>query len=222
MEIVSLHGIQWDIAFTQTFSKIHTHKPLSQFNETAPHLCKTLGRMGVLYVIFPEFRLLTGDIHYHGVLKVIDKVRYQKNRYELKRYGYTCFKFIDNIDKWISYITKDYEVNQKTLGTSHITRENYDQYESQIMKMKAEKALSDAKLKMQMADKLKISNEEMHELDELIDVLQKETEALRSPTETVGNIECDERHPQGTGRRLPPYGATQSVGRMLEYGIVES
>lgn len=76
--------------------------------------CDTLGSIRNLnmccekYVIYPECTK-QGNIHFHGILKINDKVKwYKKVLPSFKYHGYVCIKNQDINDQWVDYISKDY------------------------------------------------------------------------------------------------------------------
>lgn len=99
---------QWNIAYTQTFKNLKAKRPISQYREVYRQLKQQLDKMGISYVVIPEFTL-RGDIHFHGVINVIDKVKYTKNQWKLNDLGHHLLKYIDNQDEWIKYCLKDQE-----------------------------------------------------------------------------------------------------------------
>lgn len=103
------------LAYTQTISNLRTKMPASQFKESAPYLTKTLGR-STEYLLVPEWRTNTGEIHYHGIILVKDKVKWFKETLPaLKSLGFEKIKNIDWIEKWIDYIVKEAEVANRIL-----------------------------------------------------------------------------------------------------------
>lgn len=132
MDMLSNKGVQWDLAVTQTFSRVIAKKPLSQYNEVKKQIIKHYDKLGCIYLLFPEFRLTTLEIHFHGVLKIIDKVKYQQNLFYLGQMGFSKIKFMDKPEKWFEYCMKDYVTNQKTLGFNNIELDNINQYEDWI------------------------------------------------------------------------------------------
>lgn len=61
------------------------------------------------YYMFPEFNL-NGNLHWHGVINITDKVKwYKKVLPTFKHMGFVCIK--QNVNKdWLLYITKDIEL----------------------------------------------------------------------------------------------------------------
>lgn len=67
------------------------------------------------YEIYPEMTI-AGNIHFHGVLNIKDKVKwFKKILPTFKYHGYVCIK--PNPDKkWFEYMSKDKEMMEKLLG----------------------------------------------------------------------------------------------------------
>lgn len=94
------------LAYTQTFQRIPFAGPRKQFVETAPFVTKILAR-STGFVLVPEWRTTTGDIHYHGVIVVKDRVKWFKStRGTLKTQGFMLLKKVDDMERWIQYIAK--------------------------------------------------------------------------------------------------------------------
>lgn len=97
-------------AITITFSKLLARTPNGMFKETIPELSRVLW-LSTDFLIWPEWRLATGDIHYHGVIYIHDKIKWHKSTLpSLKRFGFFKIKPIDNYDKWIKYCTKEEQI----------------------------------------------------------------------------------------------------------------
>lgn len=97
-------------AITVTFSKLLARTPNGMFKETIPELSRVLW-LSTDFLIWPEWRLATGDIHYHGVVYIYDKIKWHKSTLPaLKRFGFFKIKPIDNYDKWIKYCTKEEQI----------------------------------------------------------------------------------------------------------------
>jgi len=95
------------LAYTQTFKSVHSKRPMGQFRETAPYLTKLLDRAAD-FIIVPEWRDTNGSIHYHGILILRDRYKWQKSTLpSLKCLGFVLIKPIDNMVKWIEYFIKD-------------------------------------------------------------------------------------------------------------------
>lgn len=101
------------IAFTQTVMPLHFLQKnpsyYSQFKDSWETLRSELEGVGNSYVV-PEFTL-NGQIHYHGMIEVKDRVKYFKLiRYWRKQLGHNLFKTITNRPEWEKYISKDIDV----------------------------------------------------------------------------------------------------------------
>lgn len=98
---------KYPIAMTQTVrEQYHLQKvpsPYAQHKEVWSAM-ESLLRFGkVDYIIWPDLTL-TGQIHYHGFIKVNDQLQFHKMVYMMKkRFGYNLFKLIDNVPKWQEY-----------------------------------------------------------------------------------------------------------------------
>lgn len=100
-------------AYTQTFKSIKSTGPRGQFKETAPYLTKLLGR-SCDYCIVPEWRTGSGEIHYHGVIIIKDKVKWLRStRGCLVNLGFLKLKSIDNMQKWMKYFLKEVVVAEE-------------------------------------------------------------------------------------------------------------
>lgn len=98
-----------EYAFTMTFKRLNCKTPRGQFYETAPYLTKILER-STLFSLMPEWRHTTGDIHYHGILKIYDLVKWIKSTLPtLKSLGYLLLKPIKEGYKegWKEYYNKE-------------------------------------------------------------------------------------------------------------------
>lgn len=101
-------------ALTITFKVLYRASPLGQFWETAPYLCKLLDR-STEYKIVPEWRITNGSIHYHGIVRITDNIKWLKQTLpRIKSQGFVCIKpctdkpGID--DTWERYYTKDIDI----------------------------------------------------------------------------------------------------------------
>lgn len=105
-------------ALTVTFKYLHCKSPKGQFKETAPYLTKLLSRSTEFWII-PEFRHTTGDIHYHGVIKIKDYIKWHKSTLpSLKSLGFICIKLIhkDKYDGWEEYCKEEIYIAKGLLG----------------------------------------------------------------------------------------------------------
>lgn len=106
-------------AITVTFKLLHRSTPLGQFWETAPYLCKLLER-STDFVIVPEWRITNGSIHYHGVVKIKDTIKWLKQTLpRIKSMGFILIKPCDDkegiSEKWKQYYTKDIDIARGVL-----------------------------------------------------------------------------------------------------------
>lgn len=102
-------------AITVTFAKLIHKTPKGMFRETIQHLQKTLAK-SCDYEIYPEFRIVTGDIHYHGTIAIKDKIKWYKQTLpSLKRMGYVKVKKIDDLQGWTKYLQKEYSITKGIL-----------------------------------------------------------------------------------------------------------
>lgn len=101
--------IDYAIAFTQTFEYIGAGRNPTVFKQimaTVSRLTYYLARIGD-FEAYPELTT-NGKIHWHGRLRVCDKVIYFKAQRLMRiKLGHNLFKLIDNEEKWNEYIRKD-------------------------------------------------------------------------------------------------------------------
>lgn len=70
-----------------------------------------------IFTLYPEFNG-RGDLHWHGILEITDKVKWYKSVLPYFRYkGFVCVKHIDNFSKWSTYCAKDKDLMEKVLTT---------------------------------------------------------------------------------------------------------
>lgn len=87
-------------------------KQTEQYFNVSPQLSGIL-KYATWYWIIPEFNLRQ-RIHYHGVIKIIDPIKWGKSTYhKLYREGMLRLKPIDNMIKWTCYCMKELEQNTK-------------------------------------------------------------------------------------------------------------
>lgn len=118
-----------DYAVTITFKHLHCKSPKGMFKETSPYLTKLLAR-STTFSLVAEFRAETGDIHYHGVIRIKDFIKWHRDTLpNLKRLGFICIKKIGGksckfmkksyeeiYDGWVKYYTKEIDVARGLLG----------------------------------------------------------------------------------------------------------
>lgn len=79
--------------------------PIYQHNDCMP-LIRNMSKC-CEYKIYPELTT-QGNIHYHGIIDVFDKVKWFKSVLpKLKYNGHVLIKEIFDYDKWNDYISKD-------------------------------------------------------------------------------------------------------------------
>lgn len=104
-----------EYAITLTFKKLHCKSPYGQFKETAPAITKLLHR-SCKFELFPEWRHATGDIHYHGIIRIVDHIKWLKQTLpSLKGHGFILIKKIDNKSKWDEYCKKERDISKGIL-----------------------------------------------------------------------------------------------------------
>lgn len=107
-----------EYAITITFKHLHCKSPKGMFKETSPYLTKLLSR-STNFSIIPEFRHTTGDIHYHGIISIVDYIKWHKSTLpSLKSLGYLCIKPLKNDlkDGWVKYYHKEIDIANSILG----------------------------------------------------------------------------------------------------------
>lgn len=88
-------------------------KPIFQFESTIGSIVN-LGLCCDYYEMYPELTV-AGNIHYHGVIRVKDKIKWYKKVLPTLRYkGYVCVKK-DPDEKWKEYIRKDKDIMERIL-----------------------------------------------------------------------------------------------------------
>lgn len=98
-----------EYAFTMTFKRLNCKTPRGQFYETAPYLTKVLER-STSFSIMPEWRHTTGDIHFHGILRIYDMIKWLKQTLPtLKSMGFLLLKPLKEKGKegWNDYYNKE-------------------------------------------------------------------------------------------------------------------
>lgn len=88
-------------------------RPKFQYNDTI-HYIRLIDKCGY-YRMYPELNL-QGNIHYHGVVQVLDFYKWYKSVLpSLKLNGFVCIKASPD-SKWDDYIKKDQELMEKLLN----------------------------------------------------------------------------------------------------------
>lgn len=97
-------------AITITFGYLRCKTPQGQFKETIPYLTKILNR-SCEFQIWPEWRVTTGHIHYHGTVVIKDKIKWFKETVpQLGSLGFKLIKKIDDKTKWETYCKKEEDI----------------------------------------------------------------------------------------------------------------
>lgn len=105
------------LALTVTFRSLHSKSPEGQLKETLPALTLLLHR-SCYFDIYPEYRITTGDIHYHCMIRIFDKIKWLKSTLpSLKGLGFILVKKIDDLEKWTSYCLKEVDIIRGIVGS---------------------------------------------------------------------------------------------------------
>lgn len=97
-------------AITITIKRLHNKSPLGQFKETIVYITDILSD-SCEFELYPEWRHSTGEIHYHGAIKIVDYIKWLKSTLpSLKRLGFNCIKKMDNPKKWYEYCNKELHI----------------------------------------------------------------------------------------------------------------
>lgn len=95
------------LAVTFTYSNIKNKTPYGQFKETVIKLIQQL-QESCDYEIIPEWRMTSGEIHYHGIIYILlPDIWLTKTLPFLKRNGFVKIKTIDDMPKWTQYYNKN-------------------------------------------------------------------------------------------------------------------
>lgn len=115
-EIKEWYAITWSPKGT-------TYDPQTKYNE---HIYDVFNKWAkaLNFAIFPELNN-NGNIHYHGVIRIIDKIAWYRRLLPLvKHKGFVLIKRIDNWEKWTTYITKDVDINKILFDPYPLTTNN--------------------------------------------------------------------------------------------------
>lgn len=95
------------IALTLTYKTHESINPLIQFQTTIYQVVRLLRKACSKFEIYPECHD-NGDIHYHCILTIKDKVKWFKQCLPtFKRNGHVKVKLIFDYDVWEEYCNKD-------------------------------------------------------------------------------------------------------------------
>lgn len=101
-----------------------TYDPQRKFEQHQYEIFVKWRSPAVRFEIYPELTL-AGNIHYHGIVQVLDKIAWYKRLLPaMKKKGFVKIKQIDNLEKWYKYIKKEYEENQKIFNPIPLMNSN--------------------------------------------------------------------------------------------------
>jgi len=87
-------------------------KPLFQLQDTISSVLN-MQYCTDRYAFFPEVTA-AGNIHYHSVIRLDDKIKFYKKYLPILRYhGYVCIKNKTIDSNWLDYISKDFDTNSQ-------------------------------------------------------------------------------------------------------------
>lgn len=88
--------------------------PIFLFNSDEPMIRRYLNKFSRYYIIYPEFDDKV-RLHYHGILRVHDMLKYRCIKHTMDRMiGFTCIKKINTFNdklKWLIYCQKQWASN---------------------------------------------------------------------------------------------------------------
>ncbi len=100
----------YSITISAQYRTVH---PDFLYNDDKLKLIKWLNRFSDHYIIVPEFSD-NGRLHYHGVFKMCDKIKYYKSKYNIdKEIGFVKVEKINDFKshlRWLTYIYKNYYI----------------------------------------------------------------------------------------------------------------
>lgn len=104
-------------AYTQTFSGIpHNLSAKGQFKRYYRDVISALEK-STEFELFPEWRMTTGEIHFHGTLYIKDKIKWIKQTMPfLKRLGFIKIIKIKDLQGWLEYCQKESKIACEILG----------------------------------------------------------------------------------------------------------
>lgn len=107
------------LAITITFKDIrHGAGPKTQFKESYYWLASTL-EASTDYEMYPEWRMVSGTIHYHGVIIIKDKIKWLRQTLpRLKRNGFIKIKPVREFMGWIEYCSKEAKEAKEILNVT--------------------------------------------------------------------------------------------------------
>lgn len=99
-----------------------TYDPQTKYNE---HIYDVFikWRRALVFAMYPELNH-NGNIHYHGIITVLDKIAWYKRLLpQMKRKGFVVIKKMGTPAKWMEYITKDKTINETLFTPYPLTKE---------------------------------------------------------------------------------------------------
>ncbi len=100
----------YSITISAQYRTVH---PDFLYNDDKLKIIKWLNRFSDHYIIVPEFSE-NGRLHYHGLLRICDKIKYYKTKYFIdKEIGFVKVEKINDFKshlRWLMYINKNYYI----------------------------------------------------------------------------------------------------------------
>lgn len=91
-------------------------RPEYQLYDTLP-IIRLLRQCSKSFIIYPELNI-QGNIHYHGIIDISDKIKWHKKVLpSFKFHGFVVLKTIFDLNQWNDYIKKDREVMKDIINT---------------------------------------------------------------------------------------------------------
>lgn len=98
-------------------------KPTAQLNATRKEVVQAL-KASCLFMVIPEMTL-NGKIHYHAIIKIIDKIKwYKQTIYKLNSWGRIDLQPIKDMDNCYKYLLKENEQYCKVFDKNYIVYHN--------------------------------------------------------------------------------------------------
>jgi len=116
----NVQNIDPEYFITVTYKNMPLIRPHEQLSWTAQRLQKQLDKC-CDYIMIPELQM-TGVIHYHGVIKITDKIKYFKSVLPWIKIncGFVKVEKIVNLENIFKYMTKEYDNNCVIFKSSRI------------------------------------------------------------------------------------------------------
>lgn len=107
-------------AFTLSPPPNYHITPYMLYEDKILQLHKLLSKSCESFMIYPEYQQYTSRLHFHGVIKVKDMIKWHKStRRQLSRMGFVhCKGLITHEDrlKWSVYMKKEFGLTRQILG----------------------------------------------------------------------------------------------------------